>query len=164
MRRGGLIGAGIVAVAAASAGLALGGSPDPNAVGPSSRIQPDGRHLLPVGRLTSLGNHPGGGALTPNGRFLWALDVGRGRNDIKVVDAVPVLGCHQRGRRLRACRKRAKRRAGKVIQTIPMPGVDGGIAMGPDGKTAYVSGLPDSPHKDQPEVVIAAVRAFLATH
>src|SRR3954449_1245327 len=30
-----------------------------------------------------------------------------------------------------------------------MPGVDGGITMAADGKTAYVSGTPESEHKDQ---------------
>jgi DNA-binding beta-propeller fold protein YncE len=36
-----------------------------------------------------------------------------------------------------------------VVQTIRMPGVSGGIAMSPNGKTAYVSGLRDSTNQDQ---------------
>jgi DNA-binding beta-propeller fold protein YncE len=120
----------------------------PGVIGPANHIQPSGRKLSPDGKLTPLGNHPGGGALTTNGRFLWALDAGRGRNDIRIVDAAPALAC-TKGRKGDACRKRAAKRVGRVIQTIPMPGVSGGIAMAPDGRTAYVSGLPDSPHLDE---------------
>ena len=36
-----------------------------------------------------------------------------------------------------------------MVQTIPMPGASGGIAMSPDGHTGYVSGLKESEHKDQ---------------
>ena len=36
-----------------------------------------------------------------------------------------------------------------MVQTIRMPGVSGGIAMSPDGKTAYVSGLKDSANQDE---------------
>jgi YVTN family beta-propeller protein len=121
----------------------------PNAVGPTTRIQPSGRHLTPYGRMSPLGNHPGGGALTPSGRFLWALDAGRGRNDIRIVDAAPTVACHSRGRRGARCRKRHARRTGKLIQTIPMPGVSGGIAFARGGKTAYVSGVADSSHLDE---------------
>ena len=35
----------------------------------------------------------------------------------------------------------APREVGKVVQTIPMPGVSGGIAMADDNRTAYVSGV-----------------------
>src|SRR5205085_66502 len=42
-----------------------------------------------------------------------------------------------------------RRRAGRVVQTIPMPGLSGGIVMAPDGRTAYVSGVAESDHKDQ---------------
>jgi DNA-binding beta-propeller fold protein YncE len=124
------------------------GQTDPGVIGPDNAIQPSGRHLTPTGKLTPLGNHPGGGALTTNGRFLWALDAGRGRNDIKIVDAAPAVAC-KTGTKGDACRKRAKKKAGKVIQEIPMPGVTGGIAMSPDGKSAYVSGVADSEHLDE---------------
>src|SRR3954447_20054989 len=107
----------------------------PNAVGPATRIQPSGRQLSPYGRLAPLGNHPGGGALTTNGRFLWALDAGRGRNDIRIVDTAPALAC-RKGKRGANCRKRAAKRVGRQIQTIPMPGLSGGIAMARDGRTA----------------------------
>ena len=36
-----------------------------------------------------------------------------------------------------------------MVQVIAMPGVSGGIAMAADGKTAYVSGTPESEHDDQ---------------
>src|SRR4051812_48710888 len=97
-----------VAVAVAASG---GGA---NAVGPKSKIQPNGRKLAPVGRLTKLGNHPGGGALTTNGRFLWALDAGRGRNDVRIVDVLPALSCPS-GSRGATCRAAARKRAGRVI-------------------------------------------------
>jgi YVTN family beta-propeller protein len=136
------------ALALGAAATALAASP-PNAVGPTTRIQPSGRHLSPYGRLAALGNHPGGGALTPNGRFLWALDSGRGRNDIRIVDAAPALGCHSRGRRGARCRRQHARRTGRLIETIPMPGLSGGIAMAPGGHVAYVSGVADSQHLDE---------------
>src|SRR4051812_23044240 len=121
----------------------------PNAVGPATRIQPNGRQLAPYGRLGALGNHPGGGALTKDGRFLWALDAGRGINDIRIVDVAPELGCHTKGKRRKRCQKRQRRKPQRLIQTIPMPGVSGGIAMASDGRTAYVSGVADSEHADE---------------
>src|SRR5205823_4455529 len=42
-------------------------------IGPDNHVQPSGRRLEPPGTLTKLGNHPAGGALTPDGRFLWTL-------------------------------------------------------------------------------------------
>ncbi|MEA2459556.1 MAG: Lactonase, 7-bladed beta-propeller, partial [Thermoleophilaceae bacterium] len=148
MNRLRLLAVTIAATATAGVALAQSGGTDNGVIGPQNQIQPSGRKLAPAGRLTPLGNHPGGGALTTNGRFLWALDAGRGRNDIRIVDADPALDCKV-GTKGNACRTRAKKTAGKVIQTIPMPGVTGGIAMAPDGKTAYVSGVADSPHLDQ---------------
>ena len=47
--------------------LAAGGA-STGVIGPKNHIQPSGRKLAPVGKLTPVGNHPGGGALTPNGR------------------------------------------------------------------------------------------------
>src|SRR3954451_14152995 len=82
------------ALGVAAAAGALAAAP-PNAVGPQTRIQPSGRHLAPYGRLAALGNHPGGGALTTKGRFLWALDSGRGINDIRILDAAPALACRK---------------------------------------------------------------------
>jgi DNA-binding beta-propeller fold protein YncE len=119
----------LVAVLGAG-GYAVAQESDEGRIGPDNRIQPSGRQLDPAGRLTSLGNHPAGGALTPDGRFYWTLSAGRGRNDVRIVRV---------GRRGRP----------RVVQVLPMPGLSGGIAMGPDGRTAYVSGTPESEHLDQ---------------
>ena len=137
-----------VALLAAALLAAAAAAVNPNAVSPATRIQPSGRQLTPYGHLTRLGNHPGGGALSPNGRFLWALDSGRGINDIRIVDVDPALGC-RKGKRGRRCRRRAKKRRGRVIQTIRMPGLSGGIVMANGGRRAYVSGVFDSPYTDQ---------------
>src|SRR3954468_23830973 len=141
-----ILAATVAALAAAATSLA---ATAPNAVGPATKIQPTGRQLAPYGRLFGLGNHPGGGALTKDGRFLWALDSGRGVNDIRIVDVAPELGWRTRGKRLKRCRKRQRRKPQRLIQTIPMPGVSGGIAMARDGRTAYVSGIADSEHADE---------------
>jgi DNA-binding beta-propeller fold protein YncE len=134
--------------AAAVTAIALAQDPSNGIIGPKNRIQPNGRKLSPTGKLTPVGNHPGGGALTTNGRFLWVLDAGRGINDIRILDAAPELGC-KAGRKGAACRTRAKKKVGRLVQTIRMPGVSGGIAMSPNGKTAYVSGIKDSSNEDQ---------------
>jgi YVTN family beta-propeller protein len=83
---------------------------------------PSGRRLQPAGRLTTLGNFPSGSALSPDGRFLWAVDSGHGADDVKVLSV----------------------RTGKVVQTLPLPGGYGGVAFAPDGRSAYVSGEPKS--------------------
>jgi len=126
-------------VAVVAAGLLLAGvawAAPIGVIGPNTGIQPTGRKLDPVGKLTQLGNFPTGGALTTDGRFLWTLSTGRSRNDIRIVRVAPRHGNGNAG-------------VGDIVQTIPMPGLSGGIAMAPDGHTAYVSGLADSPHKDQ---------------
>src|SRR5919107_1740171 len=140
------LGTAVLSLAAAASALA---ATAPNAVGPATRIQPSGRQLAPYGRLGALGNHPGGAVLTKNGRFLWTLDSGRGVNDIRIIDVAPELGCRTKGKRLKRCRRRQRRKPQRVIQTIPMPGVSGGIAMSRDGRTAYVSGVADSEHADE---------------
>ena len=78
--------------------LALAQAAGTNEVGPSHPLQPSGRLLAPPGKLTTLGNHPGGGALTPNGRFLWTLSAGRGRNDIRIVEVAACGHCKQEGK------------------------------------------------------------------
>jgi YVTN family beta-propeller protein len=83
-----------------------------------------GRTLSPYGRLTTVGNLPTGGALSPDGRYYWSLSAGDGRNDIRIVDVA----------------------SGAVVQIIPMPGTYGQMAFSPDGSTAYVSGEPTSPN------------------
>src|SRR3954454_24036925 len=99
-----------VALAATAIAVAQTGAP-PGRIGPGTKIQPSGRLLTPAGKLTALGNHPGGGALTPNGRFLWALDAGRGRNDIQIVDAAPDLVCRPKPKgKARTKKAKAQRR------------------------------------------------------
>ena len=103
------------AVAVVAAGLLLAGvawAAPIGVIGPNTGIQPTGRKLDPVGRLTQLGNFPTGGALTTNGRFLWTLSTGRGRNDIRVVRVAPRHGNGNAG-------------VGDIVQTIPMPGLSG---------------------------------------
>src|SRR4051812_45083003 len=89
-------------------------------VGPSPAITGNGRALTPAGRMTVLGDFPSGGALSPDGRFYWAIDSGLGHNDAKVVDVA----------------------GGEVVQSLPLPGAYGAVAFAPDGRTAYVSGEP----------------------
>ena len=112
----------------ADAIVSSGGS---GVIGPVNGIQPTGRQLHPTGKLVKLGNDPTGGALTPNGRFLWTLSTGRGRNDIRIVQV------------------KAGRGEGRLVENILMPGLSGGIAIAPNGKTAYVSGIPDSSYSDE---------------
>jgi DNA-binding beta-propeller fold protein YncE len=128
--RRGLVVAIVIALCAGAAGAVV--SNGSGEIGPASMIQPTGRQLHPTGKLVTLGNFPGGGALTPDGRYLWTLSTGNGINDIRIVK----LGVsHGRG-------------TGRVVQTILMPGLDGGIAIAPNGKTVYVSGIAESPDKD----------------
>jgi DNA-binding beta-propeller fold protein YncE len=143
--------------------------PGVGVIGPATGIQPSGRHLEPQGRLTPLGNLPTGGALTTNGRFLWALSTGRGPNDVRIVQVAkgPCKSHGKKGKKKgraaesktrsgpKRCERREGRRVGRVVQTIPFPGLSGGIAMSPDGHTAYVSGLKNSSHP--PEQVDSSV-------
>ena len=108
---GGLIGL----AAAASAGLGVAGR-----VGPAYSLSPDGRLLEPAGRLTTVGDYPTGGALSPDGRFYWAVDSGHGQDDVRIVE----VG------------------SGRVLQVLPLPGAYGGIVYASDGRTVYVSGEP----------------------
>lgn len=81
-------------IAGAIGGVVLAqGSKETGRIGPSNKIQPSGRQLVPAGKRTIVGNHPGGGALTPNGRFYWTLSAGRGRNDIRIVRTGSALRC-----------------------------------------------------------------------
>jgi YVTN family beta-propeller protein len=132
----------ILAFLAAGAGVMAATAP-PGRIGPDNRIQPSGRKLDPVGKLTRLGNLPTGGALTVDGRFAWTLSAGRGQNDVRIVRVLPRRCRSGSPRHVRHCRKRARKQVGKVVERIEMPGVSGGIAMAPDGRTAYVSGTPE---------------------
>ncbi|MEA2481006.1 MAG: hypothetical protein QOJ07_2928, partial [Thermoleophilaceae bacterium] len=105
----------LVAIAALSP-AAAGAVETPS---PQTGLTTAGRQLTPAGRMTVVGTFPTGGALTPDGRFYWAVDAGRGANAIRIVD----VG------------------SGKVVQTLPIPGGYLGIAFAPDGRHAYVSGL-----------------------
>jgi DNA-binding beta-propeller fold protein YncE len=148
----------VLAVATFGGAYAVAQSaPESGRIGPANAIQPSGRHLTPAGKLTRVGNHPGGAALTPSGRFYWTLSAGRGRNDVRIVRVAPRKRCRRpahsasdrRVRAYRRCVKRARRSVGKVVQVLQMPGLSGGIAMARDGRTAYVSGTAESEHKDQ---------------
>jgi DNA-binding beta-propeller fold protein YncE len=124
-----MVRAAVGAVALAAAGVALAAS-DEGRIGPSNRIQPNGRQVVPAGELTKLGNAPAGGTLTRDGRYLWTLSAGRGANDIRIVAAT------------------GKDR-GEVIQKVLMPGLSGGIVMDPSRNVVYVSGVADSSHTDE---------------
>ena len=118
---------------------------------PAVRAPPD-----PAGRLTPLGNLPTGGRPHTNGRFLWALSTGRGRNDVRSSRWPKSLPQARKGKKGSAAEakqtgsKKCNRRAGKPGRPgrsdDPVPGLSGGIAMSRDGRTAYVSGLADSSH------------------
>ena len=104
----------------AAAGTAVAGMGTSGRVGPAFSLTPSGRHLQPAGRMTTVGDYPTGGGLSPDGRFYWAVDSGHGQDDVRVVDVS----------------------TGRVAQVLPLPGAYGGIAWGPDGHTVYVSGEP----------------------
>src|SRR3954463_6458076 len=109
----------------AGAGLAVAQLADDGRIGPDLRLLDNGRRLTPYGKLSPLGNFPTGGRVTPNGRFFWTVSTGRGPNDVRIVSV----------------------RTGKVLQTLPLPGASGGIAMDPVHPLVYVSGVHDSNHK-----------------
>ena len=126
-----------------AAGVAVAATTfDEGRIGPENRIQPSGRLLKPYGKLTGLGNLPAGGGLTPGGRFLWTVSAGRGNNDIRIVKVAEDGRC-KRGGKGHRCRVKRARQVGRLVQTIPMPGANGGMAFAPDNRTAYVSGTKD---------------------
>jgi DNA-binding beta-propeller fold protein YncE len=94
-------------------------------IGPDQRLLNNGRRLTPLGTQVTLGQFPTGGALTPNGRWYWTVDAGRGKNDVKIVSV----------------------RSGRVLQTLELPGASGGIAMDPSSNRVYVSGVADSANR-----------------
>src|SRR5204862_5585984 len=112
--------------------VARAGADSPNStgrIGPTLSITPNGRTLQPAGRMTAVGDFPSGGALTPDGRFYWAVDSGHGRDDVQIVDV----------------------RSGGVVQVLPLPGAYGAVVFAPGGRTAYVSGEPiGTSHPDGP--------------
>ncbi|MEA2473554.1 MAG: hypothetical protein QOE06_1469, partial [Thermoleophilaceae bacterium] len=103
-----------VAVAVPTAWAAL------ETVGSDTGLTGNGRKLDPEGRMTPVGAFPTGGALTPDGRFYWTVDAGRGSTGVHVIDVA----------------------SGALKQTLPIPGGYVGIAFAPGGRRAYVSGVP----------------------
>src|SRR4051812_15931395 len=87
---------------------------------PGSSLTVAGRQLAPAGRMTPVGAFPTGGALTPDGRFYWSVDAGRGSTAVRIVDVA----------------------TGAVKHALPIPGGYVGIAFARDGRHAYVSGVP----------------------
>jgi DNA-binding beta-propeller fold protein YncE len=119
MRRVLLAGA---AAAAVTAGVVVAQAPQEGRIGPALGLLGNGRLLRPHGKQVRVGQFPTGGALTPDGRFYWAVSTGRGVNDVRIVSV----------------------RSRKVVQTLRLPGASGGIAMDPRHALAYVSGVSDS--------------------
>src|SRR5207248_2842810 len=109
-----------VTIGCALTGAARAGAFTQGEIGPSLNMTANGRLLHPAGRVTTLGNFPTGAALSPDGRFLWAVDAGHGQDDVKVVNVA----------------------TGAVTQTLALPGGYVGVAFAPDARHAYVSGEP----------------------
>jgi DNA-binding beta-propeller fold protein YncE len=118
MGRIAVLGAGIAGVSAAIAVAATGTLQ----VGPTDKVTANLRHLDPYGRLTQVGNFPGGSALTPDGRFYWTVSAGWGENGVQIVDVD----------------------SGDVLQTIKLPGASGGVTIDGVHHLAYVSGEPNT--------------------
>ncbi|MEA2422575.1 MAG: hypothetical protein QOF55_1674 [Thermoleophilaceae bacterium] len=110
----------LVAVAVTTAVALPASGAAQEAPGPGSSLTVAGRQLEPAGRMTPVGSFPTGGAITPDGRFYWAVDAGRGATAVRVIDVA----------------------SGAVKQTLPIPGGYVGIAFAPGGRRAYVSGTP----------------------
>ena len=86
---------------------------------PATGLLLNGRQLNPQGELVTLGNFPTGGAVTADGRFLWTVSTGQGYNDVRIVDTT----------------------SERVVQTIPLAGASGGVALDSVHHLAYVSGV-----------------------
>jgi DNA-binding beta-propeller fold protein YncE len=104
-------------VLAAAVALPAGADDTPS---PTTALTVGGRQLDPAGRMSAVGAFPTGGALSPDGRFYWTVDAGRGATAVRVVDVA----------------------SGAVKQALPIPGGYVGIAFAPDGRRVYVSGVP----------------------
>lgn len=112
----------LLALIAAGAATATAVPPAQRVPSPATGLLPNGRQLVAHGAHVTLGNLPTGGALTPDGRYLWTVSAGIGSNDVRIVDTV-----HRR-----------------VCQILPVPGASGGIAIDAAHRLAYVSGLANS--------------------
>ncbi|MBV9099284.1 MAG: hypothetical protein JO079_14625, partial [Frankiaceae bacterium] len=117
----------VVAAAATATATAAYSLTSTGVIGSGLHELGNGRVLSPAGAMTQVGNFPTGGALTPDGRFYWAVSTGRGQNDIRIVDVSSQT----------------------VVQTVVVPGASGGIVMDPTRPVAYISGVANSPHTDQ---------------
>src|SRR3954470_4973834 len=113
-----LLRAGLAATLIAFAATAPAAGDD--TPGPTSGLTVAGRQLDPAGRMTQVGAFPTGGALAPDGRFYWTVDSGRGATAVRITAVA----------------------SGAVRQALPIPGGYVGIAFAPDGRHAYVSGVP----------------------
>lgn len=91
-----------------------------------------GRRVTPVGRLSDVGAFPGGGALSPDGRYYWAVDTGKDINEVWIVEVA----------------------TGRIVQQLPLPGSGGHAVFAPDGRRAWVPGNPTGkfPHPDSEPV------------
>src|SRR5919109_2690014 len=105
VRRRVLLGLALLTLAPAGYALAQSGF-DVGRIGPKNKVQPSGRKLRPVGKLTKVGNHPAGAALTTNGRFYWTVSAERGRNDVRIVRAASRIRC----KKPRKVRRKASKR------------------------------------------------------
>jgi YVTN family beta-propeller protein len=110
----------LAAIAAVTLLAACGKHSAPSSPGASYVIANSGRQLHPLGRMTTVGNFPTGGHLSPDGRFYWSVSAGHGWNDVHIVDVA----------------------SGEVVQILPIPGTYGQMTFSHDGTVAYVSGEP----------------------
>jgi YVTN family beta-propeller protein len=116
----GRIAAIAVVIACALAGVAVAATSFLQ-VGPDDKVTANLRHLDPYGRLTKVGNFPGGSALTPDGRFYWTVSAGYSENGVQIVSVD----------------------SGDVVQELELPGASGGVAIDGVNHKAYVSGEPN---------------------
>src|SRR5712692_520703 len=104
----------LAALAVLGVGIAIAG--DDNA-DPTQRSLPSGRVLQPQGQVVPLGSFPVGGAVTPDGRFAWAISIMRRTHQLRIVSV--------------------ERKA--AVQTLPLANATGGIAMDPQRARAYLA-------------------------
>src|SRR4051795_3553875 len=102
--RGALV-TSLIAAAAAVVSLAGVAAAD-DTPSPNTQLTPSGRQLDPAGRMTQVGAFPTGGALSPDGRFYWTVDSGRGATAVRVGELATGAG----------------------TQVLPTPGGPGGSA------------------------------------
>src|SRR2546421_8812501 len=104
----------LAALGVLGVGIAIAG--DDNA-DPTQRSLPSGRVLRPQGQAVALGSFPVGGAVTPDGRFAWAISIMRRTHQLRIVSV--------------------QRKA--AVQTLSLANATGGIAMDAQRARAYVA-------------------------